>query len=42
MSTLREAATRDALEQQDEPKGGGNLPPPLQAETVETPAVCAA
>jgi hypothetical protein len=27
-------ALRDALAQQDEPKGGGNLPPPLQAESV--------
>jgi hypothetical protein len=30
-------ALRAALEQQDEPKGGGNLPPPLQAEPVEEP-----
>jgi hypothetical protein len=27
-------ALRAALAQQDEPKGGGNLPPPLQAEPV--------
>jgi hypothetical protein len=26
-----------ALAQQDEPKGGGNLPPPLQAEPVQEP-----
>ena len=26
-----------SLAQQDEPKGGGNLPPPLQAEPVEEP-----
>jgi hypothetical protein len=30
-------ALRDALEQQEVPKGGGNLPPPLQAEPVEEP-----
>ena len=30
-------ALRDALAQQDEPKGGGNLPPPLQAEPVQEP-----
>jgi hypothetical protein len=30
-------ALRAALAQQDEPKGGGNLPPPLQAEPVEEP-----
>jgi hypothetical protein len=30
-------ALRAALEQQDEPKGGGNLPPPLQAEPVQEP-----
>jgi hypothetical protein len=28
-------ALRAALAQQDEPKGGGNLPPPLQAEPVQ-------
>jgi hypothetical protein len=28
---------RAALAQQDEPKGGGNLPPPLQAEPVQEP-----
>ena len=30
-------ALRDALEQQEVPKGGGNLPPSLQAEPVEEP-----
>jgi hypothetical protein len=30
-------ALRATLEQQDEPKGGGNLPPPLQAEPVQEP-----
>jgi hypothetical protein len=30
-------ALRAALVQQDEPKGGGNLPPPLQAEPVQEP-----
>jgi hypothetical protein len=30
-------ALRAALAQQDEPKGGGNLPPPLQAESVQEP-----
>jgi hypothetical protein len=30
-------ALRTALAQQDEPKGGGKLPPPLQAEPVEEP-----
>jgi hypothetical protein len=30
-------ALRAALAQQDEPKGGGNLPPPLQAEPVQEP-----
>lgn len=29
-----------SLAQQDEPKGGGNLPPPLQAEPVEEPVAC--
>jgi hypothetical protein len=33
----RKQALRAALAQQDEPKGGGNLPPPLQAEPVEEP-----
>jgi len=28
---------RAALAQQEAPKGGGNLPPPLQAEPVEEP-----
>jgi hypothetical protein len=28
---------RAALAQQAEPKGGGNLPPPLQAEPVQEP-----
>jgi hypothetical protein len=33
----RITALRAVLAQQDEPKGGGNLPPPLQAEPVEEP-----
>jgi hypothetical protein len=33
-STAAIAALRTALAQQAEPKGGGNLPPPLQAEPV--------
>jgi hypothetical protein len=32
-------ALRAALAQEDEPKGGGNLPPPLQAEPVQEPVV---
>jgi hypothetical protein len=32
-------ALRAALAQQDEPKGGGNLPPPLQAEPVQEPVL---
>jgi hypothetical protein len=30
---------RAALAQQEAPKGGGNLPPPLQAEPVQEPVV---
>jgi hypothetical protein len=33
----RKQALRAALAQQEAPKGGGNLPPPLQAEPVEEP-----
>jgi hypothetical protein len=35
----RITALRAALAQEDEPKGGGNLPPPLQAEPVQEPVV---
>ena len=34
---IAKEALRVALAQQDEPKGGGNLPPPLQAEPVQEP-----
>jgi hypothetical protein len=34
-------ALRTALAQQDEPKGGGNLPPPLQAELAAEREACA-